>query len=323
MTVISLMTLGGTIAMRDQGDGARPADGPDALLRNLGLQDLGISVSPIEICNQPSGHLTPGDIYALVPRIAEAFAAGASGLVITQGTDTLEETAFILDLLLARGAPVIMTGAMRPASHMAPDGPANLRNALVAAARPELRGLGVLVAMNDCLFAARDVVKGHSQRPDSFRSRDDALVGVMEEGRFRLISQPVGLQRLRLPDGAQARVPLLTTYLGDDGTAAQAMASSGIDGLVVEGFGGGRTSPQMADVLGELAAGMPVVIATRCDQGATGRATYGYAGGEMDHRRRGILQAGGLSGVKARAALAVLLDGGADLAGIREFFKAV
>lgn len=323
MTVISLMTLGGTIAMRDEGSGARPADGPDALLRDLGLQDLGFSVSAIEICNRPSGHLTAGDIYALVPRIEEAFAAGATGLVITQGTDTLEETAFILDLLLARGAPVIVTGAMRPASHLAPDGPANLRNALVAAAQPELRGLGVLVAMNDCLFAARDVVKGHSQRPDSFRSRDGALVGAMEEGHFRLISRPPALPPVPLPAAADARVPLLTTYLGDDGMAAQALASSGIDGLVVEGFGGGRTSHKMADALGELAASMPVLVATRCDQGSTGRATYGYAGGEMDLRRRGILHAGGLSGVKARAALAVLLDGGADIPAIREFFKSV
>lgn len=325
MTSISLMTLGGTIAMRDQGQGARPADGPEALLRHLDLEHLGVTVAATEICNRPSGQLTAGDIYDLARRIGEVRVSGTEGVVVTQGTDTLEETAFILDLLLAPEQPVIVTGAMRPASHLAPDGPANLRNALIAAGSPDLRGLGVLVAMNDCLFAARDVVKGHSQRPDSFRSRDGALVAMMEEGRVRLISRPRALPRLPLPSPAApgARVPLLTTYLGDDGAAAWAVAGSGIDGLVVAGFGGGRTSPEMAERLGEIAAQMPVVVATRCAEGGTGRATYGYPGGEMDLRRRGVLQAGGLSGIKARAALSVLLDSGAGDSDIARFFQAV
>ncbi|HEY8352116.1 MAG TPA: asparaginase [Sphingomonadales bacterium] len=321
MTVIGLMTLGGTIAMRDRGDGARPADGPEELLRNLGLADLGLEVAATEICNRPSGHLAIADIYALLPRIRHAFASGARGLVITQGTDTLEETAFILDLLLPHDKNVVVTGAMRPASHLAPDGPANLRNALLAASRPELAGLGVLVAMNDCLFAARDVTKGHSQRADSFRSRDGAVVGVVEEGSVQIICRPAPLPTLPLPDRAEARVPILVAHLGDDGMAARILGTSGIDGLVIEGFGGGRVSPGLADALGELAAVMPVVVATRCTEGATNRATYGYAGGEMDLRRRGVIHAGSLAGVKARAALAVLLDGGAGMAEIRAFFR--
>lgn len=325
MTRIAVLTLGGTIAMRDQGAGALPALGPAELLDNLGLNGEGIEIVPEAVANVPSGHLTLDDVYGLARRVVAMLAAGADGVVVTQGTDTLEETAFALDLLLSGlllsgPAPVVVTGAMRAASALAPDGPANLRAAILTAAAPEARGRGVLVVMNDTIHAAAAAVKTHTQALDAFRSYGGGPLGAMVEGGARFYATLAPLPSVPLPEAARSRVVLLKTYLGDDGALVAMLGA--VDGLVVEGLGGGHVSPAFADRLQDLAARVPVILATRCAEGRVLTRTYAYPGSEIDLIGRGLIPAGALSGVKARLALAILLDGGATRAAVTKFFAA-
>lgn len=321
MVAIAVFTLGGTIAMRDEGNGARPALGPDDLLAGLGLDQSGIDLRAEAVANLPSGHLTLDHIYDLAGRIRTAFTLGVHGVVVTQGTDTLEETAFALDILVGGDAPVIVTGAMRPASALGADGPANLRAAILAASDPRSRGRGVVTLLNDTVHAARDVTKGHTSRLDAFRARDGGMLGLMREGRIDWQKHGKRSATLPLPQSARSQVPLITTYMGDEGAGLKAVSGVAFAGLVIEGFGGGHVPPALIETLTVIAAEKPVVLATRCRDGSVLKRSYDYAGSEMDLMARGLISAGSLSGLKARLALAVLLDGKASQSDIRAFFR--
>lgn len=320
MVAISLFTLGGTIAMRDQGSGATPALGPDELVAGLGLEGAGIRLRAEAVTNLASGHLTLDHLYDLARRVRAALADGADGVVVTQGTDTLEETAWALDLLVPGDAPVVITGAMRTASSLASDGPLNLRDAIAVAADPSARGRGTLAVLNNTVHAARVVAKAHTVRVDAFVSRDGGPLGLVREGRIDWTAAPGRSASLPLPAAVRARVPLLGTWLGDDGTTLRALADSDIQGLVIEGLGGGHVPPPLIETLGTLAARIPVVLSTRCAAGPVLSHTYGYAGSERDLIARGLIPAGPLAGVKARLALALMLDGGAGTDKIKAFF---
>ncbi|MDA5192525.1 asparaginase [Govanella unica] len=323
MVAISLFTLGGTIAMRDEGGGARPALGPAELMAGLDLDPAHVDLTAEAVVNLPSGHLTLDDIYDLARRIRAAIDDGAEAVVVTQGTDTLEETAFALDLLLDVDQPIVITGAMRAASTLGTDGPTNLHAAILTAADPTARGRGVLVVLNDSVHGARGVTKAHTSRVDAFRTRDGGPIGLIAEGRIVWAGALTRSPRLVLPLQARARVPVYTSYLGDDGVALLALAAMDLQGLVVEGFGGGHVPPALGQTLESVAAQVPVVLASRCAEGPVLTQSYGYAGSERDLIARGLIPAGNLAGVKARLALTILLDGGADLERVKAFFAAL
>jgi L-asparaginase len=240
-------------------------------------------------------------------------------VVVTQGTDTLEETAFLLDLLLEVDQPVVMTGAMRNPTLPGADGPANLLAAVQVATAANARGLGVLVVLNDQIHAARFVSKRHSTLPSAFDSAVGPL-GWVSEGVPRI---PLSLPRwVTLPPkpGTTARVGLVTACFDDDGRLVTA-AADGADGLVIEALGGGHVPATLIEPLTDAAARMPVVMTSRTGQGDTLRGTYGFPGSETDLLGRGLIPGGWLDGPKARVLLMALLRAGHGEQAIRDTFQ--
>lgn len=316
---VSVLSLGGTIAMTSSAQGGVvPTLTGEALV--AAVPSLA-AVAQVEACSfrqVPGAHLQFSDLEALARQVRELHAAGRDGFVVTQGTDTIEETAFALDRLLSDiEAPVIVTGAMRNPTVPGADGPANLLAAVRTAASAGARGQGCLVVMNDEVHAARFVRKAHTSSPAAFMSPGMGPIGWVCEGRVRLL---VKLPHVPPVSGTQAprdrRVGLVTIGLGDDGSMLRAMLYAGLDGIVVEATGGGHVAPGVAEALGEAAKEVPVVLASRTGAGETLASTYGFTGGEMDLQRRGLIRSGWLDGLKARVLLGLLLrrnEAGGDL----------
>ncbi len=256
-----------------------------------------------------------------VARVArDARREGTVGLVVTQGTDTLEEAAFALELLGA--GPVVVTGAMRHPGSLGADGPANLAAALRVAAHPATRDLGALVVMNDEVHAARFVRKTHTASPAAFASPVAGPLGDVVEGRVRLRTRVSALAPIDARPPFPP-VPLVTVALDDDGLALGALGALGVGGLVVEAPGGGHVPARHVPVLADLARRVPVVLASRTGSGPVLGATYGYPGGEVDLLGRGLVAAGSLDARHARVALLLLLSAGADRDAVAAWFAAV
>ena len=306
-----LLSLGGTITMVPSAEGGiAPRLGAAELVASV--PDLA-RVAAIEAdspARLPSPSLTPGHLVDVAQRIAAAFAAGVDGAVVIQGTDTIEESAFLLDLLVAGDKPVVVTGAMRGAAAPGAEGPANLLAAARVAASDAARGLGTLAVLNDEIHAARFVQKSHTALPSAFTSPMAGPLGIVAEDRVRLFARVDRHPVLPLQDGPPAPVALLRWAMGDDGRMLGALAGLGYAGAVIEGMGAGHVPADAAEAVGALAATMPVVLASRCATGPVFAETYGYAGGEIDLIRRGAIPGGTLSGPKARLLLGLALRGG-------------
>ena len=316
---LALFTLGGTISMagvdpgRDSGVVTR-LTGRDLTAAVPGLADLGEELDVHDVQAVPSASLTFTQVRAVE--------AGATGVVVTQGTDSLEETAFLVDLVWPHREPFVLTGAMRNPTLAGPDGPANLLAAARVAASAEARDLGALVSFNDEIHAARWVRKQHSTSTAAFGSPNVGAIGHVAEGRVRVLARPSRLRPMSWPEAARVdatRVALYTVCLDDDGALLRDVADTH-DGLVVAGFGVGHVSASMAPMLGELAGRLPVVLTSRTGSGSVLRHTYGAVGSETDLQRRGLLNGGLLDPLKARVLLRLLLAAGVDRAGLAELF---
>jgi len=299
---VTVLAAGGTIAMT--GAQATPALDADAL---VGLVP-GLAVATRTIATKPGALLTLADALAIARAAVEVADAGG-GVVVTHGTDTLEETAFLCDLLYGGEAPVVFTGAIRPASHLGADGPANLRDAVTVAGDAAAAGLGVLVVFAGEVHAARGVRKVDSTGPAAFGSPGRGPLGHVGEGILGLAARverraPLPVARL------DALVPVVTVGLGTDPRSVEAALAAGADGLVAVLLGAGHAPP---DVLAALAAApVPVVATVRPERGAILRATYGFPGAEGDLRASPLIPAGALSPAAARMKLLACLGAGLD-----------
>lgn len=316
---VLILTLGGTIAMkRDSGatssQGVKPTLTGETLIGDV--PDL-VDIATIQVRSfrqLPGAHLGFDDIEQLAAEIREAGAAGVDGVVIVQGTDTIEETSFALDRLLHLDAAVVVTGAMRNASSTSADGPANLVAATLVAGSPRARNMGCLVVLNEEIHAARFVRKVHSSSLGAFASPNAGPIGWVVEGHVHLTS---GLHQIPALHGkdhsrseaCEGKVALVTSGLGDDGRAVDLLVDS-FDGMVVQATGGGHVSPSMADALGRAAKRIPVILSSRCMSGTTLAETYGFVGSEMDLIGRGLVGSGWLDGVKSRVLLSLILRSG-------------
>lgn len=323
MKRILLLTTGGTIAMQERqpGAGATPALEAQALLAALphGAFDLRVE----RICNLPSAHLDLETLWAIRNRVHRALSTGeADGVVITHGTDTMEETAYLLDLTVPGDAPMVLTGAMRTASDPGYDGPANLLAALRVAASDAARGLGALVVMNDEVHAARYVTKTHTLNPATFRSPGAGPVGVVAGGEvhplFRLARHTVE------PPALEARVALLKLAVGMETDLLECLLERGeMRGLVVEGLGGGRVPPWWVPALARAREqGVEVAVASRCPEGVVWDG-YGYAGAHRDLARLGVLFAQGWNGPKCRIRLMAILGAASEPAEVQRLWHAL
>jgi L-asparaginase len=319
---VAVFSMGGTISSVDSGGkGVEPTLTGEALVSDVPeIADVA-EVSAVSFRQAASGELRIEDLVGLAAEISARIDGGAAGAVVTQGTDTIEETSFCLDLLVEGEAPVVVTGAMRNPTLPGADGPANLLASIQVAASAVARGLGTVVVLNDEIHAARFVHKTHTSNPATFRSDPVGPLGWISEGVPRIVVRPTGEHKVTLPEGAQeVPVALYHVALGDDGRLLSAMEEAGYAGLVVEAMGGGHVPSAMVETLEDLASRMPVVLASRTGGGEVLRTTYGFIGSEVDLLERGLIYAGPLDGRKARLLLALLLMSGATKEEIEETF---
>ena len=306
--------MGGTIAMAPSASGGIvPALGAEDLVASVpGLAELDVKITTESLRSLPSPSLGFADLVALSARVRDEIAAGAVGVVVTHGTDTIEETAFFLDLTISADAPVVVTGAMRHPHSAGPDGPANLYAAIRVALSPAARGLGTLVVMSDEIHGARFVRKSHTSSTGAFISPGFGPLGLVVEGdpRVRGVARP-GLSLPADPAVTDVRVGLITVAMGDDGALLRRSGDL-FDALVIAGLGAGHVPAAMVPVVAEQAARIPVVLSTRTGAGSVLRHTYGYPGSERDLLDRGLIQSGFLDPAKARVLLTLLLAAGAD-----------
>ncbi|QPF73798.1 asparaginase [Roseateles sp. DAIF2] len=303
--LVVILGTGGTIA----GRAAQASDNVGYKAAELGVQQLldaipALAGRPLEaeqLAQLDSKDMDFATWQKLARRVAEHLARPeVAGLVITHGTDTLEETAFFLQRVLAPAKPVVLTAAMRPATALQTDGPQNLLDAVAVAVHPGARG--VLTVFAGAIHSAEQVRKVHSYKVEAFASSDGALLGLVEEGVLRLLGawpaagDGLGLARIEARAAtAWPRVQILLNHVGADGALVRALLAQGVDGLVVAGTGNGTLSHALEAALREArSAGVKVLRSTRCDAGPVMES----AGA--------LPSAGALSPVKARVQL--LLD---------------
>ncbi len=290
---VAVASLGGTITMTGSG----------TVAPTLGAQDLvgGLEVGEIAtLATIPGASLTFATLLEAFDWADRQASGGARGVVIIQGTDTLEETAYFFDCLWQHEEPIVVTGAMRHPGLPGADGPANLAAAVAVAGAANSRGRGCLLVLNDEIHAARWVRKAHSSLLDAFTSFPGPL-GLVIEGAPRFFhpahQQPALPRPLDVPT-----VPLIEATLDDDGALLDWL---NVGGVVVAATGVGHVSAAMADAISR--AQFPVVVATRAGAGTTFQNTYGFTGSEADLIKRGAVMAGWLCPRKARVLLRLAL----------------
>jgi len=310
---IAVVFTGGTISMvvDTVAGGAVPAlDGAAILARTPGLGELA-EVVAIDRGMIPASHWTFERLLGLAADLRELAADPAiDGIVVVQGTDTIEETSFAFDLLVGTDKPIVVTGAMRNATDPGYDGPANLRDAVRCAADPRLAGAGVTVVLAGTIEPAADVTKTHASALTTFRSLNQGSLGRIADGAVVLDRRPGRRRPVLAPRAAAQPVPLVVATVGLDEGLIGAIRSLEPAGIVVEATGAGNTAASLlAEARAAIEAGIPVVLATRCPAGAAG-AGYAFPGGGATWVRAGAHLAGTLTGPKARIALALALGAG-------------
>lgn len=307
---VDYLAMGGTIASVDVSGaaGVTPALGVEEIVATVRGIDAVADLRTTQFMQCASPSISFADLLSLREEIARRVDEGSAGVVITQGTDTIEETAFALDLLCPHSAPVVVTGAMRGPMLPGADGPANLLAAVQVAASPAARDLGTLVVFGDEIHAARFVAKTHTSSPSAFQSRPIGPIGWVSEGRAVIATRPGQRLHLDVPSNAYVpRVALVRVALGDDGRILRTLAALGFAGVVLEGFGGGHVTPAMVPLIERLTAQMPVVLASRTGSGEVLSSTYRYPGSEIELLDLGLVRAGALDGLKARVLLSLCL----------------
>ncbi|MFE3638088.1 asparaginase [Streptomyces sp. NPDC059168] len=320
---VVVLALGGTIAMTPTASASEVAPtltGADLVAAVPGLQ--GTAVTAEDFRKLPGASLTTSDIVDLVARLEQADREGVDGIVVTQGTDTLEETAFLTDLYYRGSAPVVFTGAMRSAASAGADGPANLLAAVQTATCASAREQGVLVVLGDEIHAAWHVRKMHTTSPAAFGSPATGPLGRLVEGtaRFQRALKRTGTVPLPLgAPGASSEVEVITASLGSSGILLEGLEGK-VSGLVVAAFGVGHVPQTWVSRLEALAAAMPVVLASRIGTGPVLTSTYAFPGSESDLLARGLVSAGTLDPYKARLLLVAHLAAGTPRSEIAKVF---
>ena len=313
--MIVLLFTGGTISMRHDpaAGGAVPAlTGHDILALAPGLD----RIADLEVDDFgafPGPHMTVERVWALRARIAKHLARpDVQGVVVTHGTDSLEESAYLMARSLDSEKPIVFTGAMRTSSDLGWDGPANLGASVRTAASAEARGLGVLVVMGDRIFSALDVTKVHTHMPDAFESPGLGPLGVVDDGRVIVRRMAQTSLRVLTPDAPAQPVDIVYSWEGADARLLDASRQTAL-GVVVAAMGRGNVPPLMAQGIARwVAAGKPVVIASRALRGRVGH-TYGYEGGGRRLFEAGAVFAGSRRPAQARIDLMLALGAGVDV----------
>ena len=308
---VLVLTTGGTIASRDDGTGARTATAAGRELLHSAQTAPELDVRVRDVLHTDSSALTLADLDTIRAAVAGALAEDVLGVVLTHGTDTLEETALLLDLVHDDPRPVVLTGAVRSADDPHPDGPGNLRDALAVAASPTARGLGVLVVLGGSAHAARGTRKLHTTAPTPFHDPRWGAVGLVTGAGLDVVRNPERPAVLTPGPLAGLRVDVVALYPGADATALDAHVAAGARGLVLETTGSGNTNPDVVTAVARhVRAGVTVLVSTRVHAGEVA-AVYGGGGGGRDLIDAGAVLVPWLRPGQARIQLLALLAAGA------------
>lgn len=305
---VLVAALGGTIsAVPDERGHSVSAHSAADLVASVPEAGDVADISTADVKRVSSRAITPSDMCSLAQKIRAEVREGYDGVVVTHGTDTMEETAYALALQLDVDVPVVLTGAMRLAHEPGADGPANLVAALRVAATPGAAVIGPVIVMHDEIHMARWAMKVHTSRVAAFSSPSFGPVGHITEGRVHLHACHAARDYLGMPDKLDKRVEIIWVSAGVDGLLVDA-ASSVAQGLIVAGTGGGHVPPAMTESLrSAVERGLPVVLASRSISGPVLEGTYGGVGSETHLRTIGLHLAGTLAPNKARLRLLVAL----------------
>ncbi len=301
--------------------GASPAlSGEEIVAQVNGLKEIA-DFEIINFARLPGPHVTPSIMLELAHAVRLVLQReDIDGVVITHGTDTLDETAYFLDLILQSVKPVVFVGAMRNSSELSWDGPANLIAAVRVATTVEARGLGVLVAMSEEIIAAREVIKTHTESVDTFQSRDYGPIGLIDKDRI-IIARRTTDQEYIQTDDIELAVETIKMVSGGDGKFIDYAIAQGVRGLVLEAFGRGNVPPgYMGSIDRAAKTGIPIVLTSRCSRGRTLDA-YAYEGAGKTLTKLGVILGGVLPSHKARIKLILALGAGWGTDRIRQSFE--
>ncbi|WP_411756195.1 asparaginase [Staphylococcus aureus] len=321
MKHLLVIHTGGTISMsQDQSNKVVTNDiNPISLHQDVINQYA--QIDELNPFNVPSPHMTIQHVKQLKDIILEAVTNKYyDGFVITHGTDTLEETAFLLDLILGIEQPVVITGAMRSSNEIGSDGLYNYISAIRVASDEKARHKGVMVVFNDEIHTARNVTKTHTSNTNTFQSPNHGPLGVLTKDRVQFHHMPYRQQALENVN-EKLNVPLVKAYMGLPGDIFSFYSREGIDGMVIEALGQGNIPPSALEGIQQLVSlNIPIVLVSRSFNGIVS-PTYAYDGGGYQLAQQGFIFSNGLNGPKARLKLLVALSNNLDKAEINSYFE--
>ncbi|MFT4413122.1 asparaginase [Fredinandcohnia humi] len=309
MKKILIIHTGGTIAMSEDKDtGAVHPNGQNPLHQTTDALTSIADIIVEEPFQLPSPHINSNEMLKLKELIeAKIISEQIDGVVITHGTDTLEETAYFLDITVQSDLPIVITGAMRSSNELGADGPYNLISAVRVAASNFAIGKGVLVVFNEEIHTAKNVTKTHTSNIATFQSPQYGPIGIVSKRGVAFHHTPTIRETYDVRNISK-NVILLKAYAGMDGSIITAVRTLNLDGLVIEALGQGNLPPTMVKELKELIQnGIPVVLVSRCFNGYV-QDVYSYEGGGRQLKELGVIFSNGLNGQKARIKLLVALE---------------
>ncbi|MCC6844721.1 MAG: asparaginase [Bacteroidetes bacterium] len=321
--LVTAIFTGGTIAMKpDAGSGGVvPKLSAAEILNSVPDLENIARVETVEFGRYPSPHITP-EIMLQLSRLAQYHAERpeVAGIIVTHGTDTLEETAFFLDCTLKTSKPVVVVGAMRNSAEADWDGPRNLRDAVIIASRHEAQDYGTLICLSDVINAASEATKTDATDINTFASMNFGPVGRISNSSLFLYRKPVHRDHFDVKE-LPAFVPLFKCYAGMEGGLVKLCRENGAAGFVIEGFGAGNVPPPVFyDLVECVKQGLPVVLVSRCPVGRI-EHTYAYEGAGKQLYEAGVIFADYMNGQKARIKLMCALGAGYGIEEIRRAFE--
>lgn len=311
LPVVRLIATGGTIAMKIDPVKKAPVpaiSGEDLISTVPEIANLA-KIEVENLSNIPSDYMAPDSWVGLQKAVVATLARPeVAGAIVSHGTDTLEESAYFLDLTVASNKPIVLIGAQRNASEKDFDGPRNLFNAARICVTPEATGKGSMIAMNNQINAAREVVKTHTSDVETFKSGDYGFIGSADHDRVIFYRTPTRRQHIPLLQDKLPAVEVISMYAGADGAMINAAVAAGAKGIVVQALGWGNVNkPMFAAIKNAIAKGTSVVISTRVPNGRV-LPVYGFEGGGKTLQQAGAIFADNLSPQKARILLMLALQ---------------
>jgi L-asparaginase len=323
LPVVKMIATGGTIAMKiDPVKNAPvPAISGEDLVATVPEIAKVAKIEVLNLANVPSDYMDPDLWVKLQKAVVEALARPeVAGVIVSHGTDTLEETAYFLDLTVKSEKPIVLIGAQRNASEKDFDGPRNILNAARVCVSPDARGKGSMIVLNNQINAAREVTKTHTSDVETFKSGDYGFLGNADNDRVVFYRAPVRRQYVPLTQDKLPYVEIVAMYGGADGTMIRAAVAAGAKAIVVQALGWGNMNiPMYEAVLEAIAKKVVVVVSTRVQNGRV-LPVYGFKGGGKTLKDAGAVFADNLPPQKARILAMLVLQNPSDAAELQKFF---